>query len=511
MNYIFMSNHKRTQKQKMKMRTLSLLILYVTTSFFTACNKRPDNTIASVVQDPRLTNYLEACQTNGFNGSVLIVRNDSIILNKGFGLANMEDTVPNTPETVFDICSVTKQFTGATILKLEEEEKLKVTDSLGQYFKNIPSDKSGITIHQLLTHSAGFDHGIGGDFDHIPQDDYFKELFDGQLLFKPGTKYSYSNSGYSILGRIIEIVSGKSYEAYLREKLFNPSGMQETGYLLPKWNKKRIANEYVYNVLEKGNHIEKYQQDGKIAWPLKANGGINSTQNDMYKWYLALKDHKVLSKSSMEKLTTPYIAEDEEGFSHYAYGWATFQSSRNTKVVTHNGFNGVSYYEFVWFPEEDALILFATNSYTREVSVIPSRLEKMLFDPNYIPKTISKSGVGQLLTFSENYVGDEIQFGEEIRLNYPDLLNSPVALNRLSGIYMREKKVDKALAIAQINTQLFPEDGNMWDTMGDIYYTNDQKQKAIDSYKKALELKPDNDDCFWCENSENRLRQLTTN
>jgi len=186
-------------------------------------------------------------------------------------------------------------------------------------------------------------------------------LFDTDLLFTPGEKYEYSNSGYSILGRIIEIVSGKSYESYLKEELFEPAGMTQTGYLLPKWSSDLVANEYLYNVIDKGNHISKYQQDGKIAWPLKANGGINSTQEDMYKWYLALKNNTVLNNSSMEKLTTPHILEYEGESSYYAYGWAIFQSDRDTKVITHNGYNRINYYEFVWFPEEDALILFSTN------------------------------------------------------------------------------------------------------------------------------------------------------
>ncbi|WP_340067370.1 serine hydrolase domain-containing protein [Ascidiimonas aurantiaca] len=227
-----------------KLKSLILLISIVCIS----CSHKQDKNSNAKVQDNQIDSYLKECEANGFNGALLIVKNDNIILNKGYGLASKKDSIPNTPETVFDICSVTKQFTGAAIVKLEEEEKLKVTDTLGQYFKNIPSDKRGITIHQLLTHSAGFGHGIGvGDFDHMPQDVYFKELFDTELRFKPGTSYSYSNSGYSVLGRIIELVSGKNYEDYLKEKIFEPSGMKHTGYLLPEWDNKSIANEYLYN------------------------------------------------------------------------------------------------------------------------------------------------------------------------------------------------------------------------------------------------------------------------
>jgi len=458
----------------------------------------------------RIDNYLTKNEMNGFNGAVLIVKDNTIILNKGYGLANKENFIPNTPETVFDICSVTKQFTGAAILKLVEEEKLSIRDSLGLYFKNIPKDKSGITIHQLLTHSAGFGHGIGdGDFDHIPQDEYFEELFSTKLHFKPGTKYSYSNSGYSILGRIIEIVSGKSYETYLKEKLFDPSGMHNTGYLLPQWSNKAIANEYVYNVINKGSHVEKYKADNKIAWPIKANGGVNSTQNDMYKWYLALKNNTVLSKASTEKLIKPYIAEDEEATSYYAYGWTTYQSSRNTKIVKHNGFNGVSYYDFIWFPQEDALILFATNSSSREISLIPYRIKKMLFNPDYNPVPVSNNEITKLLDYIENYDDNIEKLGEELHATFGKTINDPVILNRLSGIYMREQQLEKSICLAELNTNLFPNDGNIWDTMGDIYYQAKQFANARESYKKAIELKPLEGDCFWCENSYLKLNKLT--
>ena len=491
------------------MQKIKIFILLISIISFVSCKKKQEKISNFNGQDTQIDLYLKECESNGFNGSLLIVKNDSIILNKGYGFANKKNSIPNTPETVFDICSVTKQFTGAAIVKLVEEGQLKVTDSLSQYFKDIPLDKREITIHQLLTHSAGFGHGIGnGDFDHIPQDIYFKKLFSSQLRFKPGINYSYSNSGYSVLGRIIELVSGKSYEDYLKEKLFEPSGMYHTGYLLPNWDNNSNANEYLYNVINKGNHVSWYKQDGKIAWTLKANGGINSTQNDMYKWYLALKNNKVLNKSSIEKLTAPYVAENEDESSHYAYGWAIFESNRNSKVISHNGFNGVSYYEFSWFPEEDALILFATNTSTREASRIPYELEKMLFDSSYIAQPMPKSEFVQLLMFTENYSGDIKNLGKALKSNFEELLKTPVSLNRLSGVYMREKRLNKAIYTAKLNTELFPDDGKIWDTMGDIYFNAKQNDKAIESYQRALELRPDEGDCFWCENSQGKLKIL---
>lgn len=284
--------------------------------------------------------------------------------------------------------------------------------------------------------------------------------------------------------------------------------MYHTGYLLPNWDNNSNANEYLYNVINKGNHVSWYKQDGKIAWTLKANGGINSTQNDMYKWYLALKNNKVLNKSSIQKLTAPYVAKNEDESSHYAYGWAIFESNRNSKVISHNGFNGVSYYEFSWFPEEDALILFATNASIREASRIPYELEKMLFDSSYIAQPMPKSEVFQVLMFTGNYSGDIKNLGKALKSNFEELLKTPVSLNRLSGVYMREKRLNKAIYIAKLHTELFPDDGNIWDTMGDIYFNAKQNDKAIESYQRALELRPDEGDCFWCENSQGKLKIL---
>jgi CubicO group peptidase (beta-lactamase class C family) len=475
----------------------------------TSCTHKQVETTSSTLASARTTAYLEACELNGLNGHALIVQGDSIILSTGFGYADKENSIAPTVNTVFDICSVSKQFTAAAILKLVEQEALNVTDSIGSYFNDVPFDKQNITIHHLLTHSAGFGHDIGdSDFDHIPTSEYFKLLFDSELLFTPGEKYEYSNCGYSVLGRIIEIASGQSYEGYLREHLFLPAGMLQTGYLLPTWDSTMVAKEYAFNVLNRGSNNSNYQQDQKIAWPLKANGGINSTQEDMYKWYLALKNNTVLNKSSIEKLTRPYILEYEGESSYYGYGWAIMQSNRDTKVITHNGYNGLSYYEIMWFPEEDAIILFATNSASQESIGVPGQLEKLLFEIDYKAEPIAKNKLSKILMFIENYQGDVNLLGEELKQAFATLLDEPSSLNRICGVYMRNGQLDKATLIAELNTQLFPSDGNIWDTMGDVYMLASQTENAIASYKRALELRPIDADCFWCSNSSSQLKEM---
>ena len=454
-------------------------------------------------------NYLKQSEANGFSGAILVVKNDSIIINKGYGLSNKENNVSNSPNTVYDICSVTKQFTAAAILKLVERNKLELEDPISNFFDSLPSDKENITIHQLLTHTSGFDHGSSDDFDLTPKSIYFSNLFQSKLLFTPGSQYEYSNAGYSILGRIIELISGQDYETFLNKNLFQPAGMKHTGYLLPDWGNTNIANEYLLNVSNQSSHIAKYKEDGKIARTLLANGGVHSTNNDMYKWYQALKSNKILSWESLEKLTKPYVAEYEGESSHYAYGWAIFTSKRGTKVITHNGFNGISYYEFVWFPEENSLILLASNAFIRPIGRMTLEIENLLFDKTYVPKKFPKDMVSELYKFTEAYKSGINNLGEQLSLKFEDAIDSPRHLNRLGGIYYRKDQMEKAITIYQLNTQLFPEDGNSWDSLGDAYYKLNKKNNAIDAYTKALELKPEKDNCFWCENSLEKLSLLT--
>ena len=198
----------------------------------------------------KIDSYLTAGTKNGFSGAIAVVKNGKTILNKGYGIANKETNTLNNPNTIFDIGSNTKQFTATAILKLAELGKLKLTDSLSTYFENLPVDKQPITIHQLLTHSAGFVDAIGRDFTKISEEDFFAKLFSSTLIAKPGEKYSYSNVGYSTLGKIIELTSGQSYEVFINEHLFIPAGMQQTGYLLPKWNLKQISRSYNRGIIE---------------------------------------------------------------------------------------------------------------------------------------------------------------------------------------------------------------------------------------------------------------------
>jgi len=462
----------------------------------------------------KIDNYLNEGAENGFSGSILVAKKGEIILHKGYGMANKENKIPYKTTTVSTIGSVTKQFTATAILKLVELKKLKVEDPLSKFFPKIPNDKKDITLHQLLTHSSGLIDGIGeGDFDDIPMEQFFNILFSTKLLHKPGTKHAYSNAGYSILARIIEIASGQNYELFLNENLFKPAGMRQTGYFIPKWDNNLIASGYALNIVSVGTLVSRYQKIGKVTWNLKGNGGILSTTEDMFKWYQALKTYKILPENLFKKLTTPYILEHENGSSQYAYGWVIYHSKRNTKIISHNGGNQIFFHDYIWMPEEDAVIILFTNASSKEAEVAWP-IEKMLFDRAYKANPIKRNLYDITFDFIKN--SDLRQTNElisVIKKDYCSGIKNPSELNSLgyrilnNEIMEIEENVKWAITIFKLNTELFPNEGNVWDSLGEAYTQDNQKKVAIKSYKRALELAP-NENCDWCESSIKALDKL---
>jgi CubicO group peptidase (beta-lactamase class C family) len=245
------------------------------------------------------------------------------------------------------------------VLALQEQGGLKLDDSISKYFDNIPEDKQDITIHQLLIHSSGITElANAGDWDPIYRKDFIERSMAQELAFEPGTSYEYSNAGYSLLGAIIEHVTGSSYEQFIRQRLFLPSGMFQTGYQLAPWGERQLAQGY--RAGEKwGTVLERPMAEDGPFWVLRANGGIHSTAWDMVRWGHALMAGNVLSPESMGLYWTPHV---DEGFgdSHYAYGWVVMESG-GQRVITHNGGNGIVFADMAILPEAGLVIVIQTN------------------------------------------------------------------------------------------------------------------------------------------------------
>ena len=300
------------------------LLLILTLLLFIQSAFPQDVTTVRGVPGSKLDNYLTRITPFGFSGALLVAKNGEIILNKGYGAAIRSSETPNDANTIFSVGSITKQFTAAAILKLESRGKLRVTDSLGTYFKDVPPEKQSITIHNLLTHTSGIVQDAGGDYEMVGRDEAVRRILALPMEFKPGEQFGYSNSGYSLLAAIVEQVSGLSYEQFLRDSLFVPSGMMATGYRIPDWKSHVVAHWYVG---EKDNLTPLQRQ--YPGWFLVGNGGILSTPGDMYRWHLALLGDRILPHEEKVKLFTPFLDE-------YAYGWDVIKSPHGL-LIQHNG------------------------------------------------------------------------------------------------------------------------------------------------------------------------------
>lgn len=307
----------------------------------------------------KLDLYMTRLEGFGFAGALLVAKDGQVVLHKGYGLADRKSRAPFAAETVFDIGSITKQFTAAAILKLEMQGKLQVTDPISKYFDGVPEDKKGITLHHLLTHSAGVPDGFGGDYEEAPRDEVVKKALAAKLLWPPGGGYQYSNAGYSLLGAIVEIASGKPYEAYLQENLFKPAGMTKTGYRVASWEAGTIARGF-QGEEDWGTPLDHAWAPDGPWWNLRANGGILSTVGDLYKWHQALEGEAILSKEAKAKLFAPHVREGEDD-SHYGYGWAIAKTPRGTRLVWHSGGNGIFAADFHRYVEEGLVIAIGSN------------------------------------------------------------------------------------------------------------------------------------------------------
>ncbi|HKP47618.1 MAG TPA: serine hydrolase domain-containing protein [Pyrinomonadaceae bacterium] len=359
-------------------------------------------------QVARIDHYLQKAARNGYSGSVLLASNGKILLQKGYGFADSENKIPFTADTVFDIGSITKQFTAACILKLEMQGRLSVQDPLSKFFEGLPEDKKTITLHQLLTHTAGMTDSLGGDEDWIGREEYLQKAFNSKLVNPPGT-YAYSNVGYSILAAVVEKVSGREYEAFLAKEILTPAGMKQTGYILPKWDKSKMAIGYKSGQ-RWGTTFDQSNYRKGVTWHLKGNGGIHSTVGDLYLWTRALRGNAVLSPAAKQKYFAPQVKTGDR--ESYGYGWSVETNQRNETVITHNGGNGSFMDTVMMLPQKDFVAIVSTNRFPKNTDTIVRRIDRILFETlvelsddfvkKYSGTYALASGSSFPVTFSEN-------------------------------------------------------------------------------------------------------------
>ena len=315
-----------------------------------------------------------------FNGSVLVAEHGAILLNKGYGYRNAADKAVNDEHTIFQLGSITKQFTAAIILKLQQEKKLSVSDKLSKYFPNYPKGDS-ITIEQLLTHTSGIynytndEKFMANEVTKPATREKIMAMFkDKPLDFSPGTNWSYSNSGYSLLGYIIEAVTKKPYEQAVRKYIFTPLQMTHSGFDFTHLKSNEKATGY-------------FKLDDKVTQPAPivdstvsfSAGAIYSTTGDLYRWHTGLEQNKILSKAQQEKAYTPVK-------NNYGYGWG-IDSVEGKRRVGHGGGIHGFVTNIARVPEDDVCIVLLSNASDVTLQDITKSIFAILYKKEYeLPK-----------------------------------------------------------------------------------------------------------------------------
>jgi CubicO group peptidase (beta-lactamase class C family) len=309
-----------------------------------------------------------------FSGSVLVAKDGEVLISKGYGMANIELEAPNTPQTKFRIGSITKQFTAMAILQLQQEGKLNVNDPICQYIEDCPEAWEPVTIRQLLTHTSGIYNFTNAssypDFkmQHASPAEIIEQFRDLPLDFPPGETWSYSNSGYILLGYIIEDISGQSYAGFLKDNIFEPLQMADTGY---------DNNGDVIKNRASGYSSKRTNADYIDMSVVHAAGGLYSTVEDLFLWDQALYTDTLIPTPLREEMFTPLVQIPDTEVS-YGYGWL-IDTQLNHKRISHSG--GIEGFvtEIDRYPNDEVVIIVLSNLERALPDAIALGIAKVMF------------------------------------------------------------------------------------------------------------------------------------
>ncbi len=449
--------------------------------------------------DALLTSYHDA---GIFNGTALVSNGGHVVFKKGYGFADFEWKIPNTPDTKFRIGSITKQFTSTVIVQLVDEGILSLDATLSSVLPYYRTDTgSRITVHHLLTHTSGIPSYTGlpnfmRDVSRNPYGvrEFVEKYCSGDLEFEPGSRFLYNNSGYFLLGAMIEAVTNKPYAQVLRERVFEPLGMAASGYDLsgPILEKRARGYENGPAGVRNADYLD-------MGLPYAA-GSLYSTVEDLYIWDQALYGEKVLPSKGKERMFTP-------GLGNYGFGWVVQKRSIGVDkaerlTIGHgggiNGFNT----QITRVPEDRHLVVLFNNTGGTNLGAMTDGILDILYGRT--PPNVRRP-VGPLLydTIHKSDVKAAVAQYREIRNTNASAYDLSVGqLNRLAVELLDQKRARDAIEIAKLSVEVVPKNPNLLSTLARAYREAGETNLAIQTYESVLQLDANN------RNAIERLQEL---
>jgi len=454
--------------------SFSLLVLW-------GCNTVEEDQPVFESHAEAIDHFISSVHERGvFNGTILVVEDGEVIYEGAYGYADFETQRILNVETDFYLASVSNQFTAMAIMMLKEMDSLSYDDPLTKYFSDFPEYAKGVTIRHIMTHTSGIpDHfNLGSYKPGLTNNDVLEILYRvEELEFEPGDAYSYSNSGYVLLSIIAERASGQPYHQFMKERIFDPLGMDRT--LIYDESEPQIENRAVgYNLFD-----EKYDYDLLTT----GSGGMFSNVHDLFLWEQALYTDKLITQETLKEAFTPYKLNNDS-VSNYGYGWAI----QGDSIVTHSG--GLAGYRTFFrrnMSRKNAIIFLTNNGGALSFGSVIQGINNILLD-----KPVEKPVVPIMIALAKSGISDIDELIEhywELKKNNPDDYDfSEDQLNTLGYYYLGKKMMKEAIAIFKLNIEVYPNAFNPYDSLGEAYYVDGQYELSIEYYQKSIDLNPNN-------------------
>jgi CubicO group peptidase (beta-lactamase class C family) len=474
----------------------TIIILFIIQILFinAACTQTTDN------KAKRIDSVMSIlANRDTFTGSILVAEKGQIIYKNAFGYSDYATKQKLSINSMFELASVSKQFTAMGIMILKERGKLDYGDDIQKYFPKL--QYKGITIRNLLWHTSGlpkYERFFDQKWDKSKiavNDDIWKlfELYNPPVEFNPGEKWAYSNTGYAMLASIIEKVSGKTYKEFLKENIFDKLEMKRTRIVNRRLNPEKLedyAYGYIFSLNDGGyvlpDNTERFKYvvylDGIVG-----DGCVNSTVEDLFKWDRALYTEKLVKKTTLDEAFISGKTNDGKDV-NYGFGWS-LANVNNIKRISHGG--GWPGYSTLInrFPELDRtiIILCINRSFVniwetiynildnKKVEVPPCQAGFQIQTELLLKNSSAlKTKIETMINDKENYKFDENQ------------------INNIGYDLLTNKRIDEAIEVFILNVRMFPKSANTYDSLGEAYLIAGNKELAIENYEKSLKLNPEN-------------------
>ncbi|PAM95719.1 hypothetical protein B4N84_06370 [Flavobacterium sp. IR1] len=442
------------------------------------------------IVDPIRAQLKNLEKENNLSGVVLIAKNGKPIYREAFGFANLPDSVKNKPDTKFNLASINKMFTGMAVMQLVEEGKISLQDKVGKYLLDYPNKTvaDSVTIHQLLTHTSGM-NSFWEEYDKVAKEkfkkvsDYLPLFVNAKLSFAPGSDFYYSNSGYMVLGLIIEKVSGQDYFDYVKEHIYKPAKMINTDAYELDNAIPNLATGYTMSLEEPGQW--KNNIFSNLAKGTPAGGGY-STVDDLLNFANALQNNRLLSKESTAIYTAGRVK-----FRDGMYGYGFMEDIINGhRVIGHTGGHDGIACELMIYPDLGYTVVILTNGEVENYWEVSNLIKKQLagstpsienfFYTKEVIKTVCNKGYEAGI--------------KEIEQNLKKYSVRESLVERYGYKLLFEKKTNQAIDLFKLNNHLFPNSTYGYYYISEAYRVSGQKKQAIEYLKLYIEKEPEDND-----------------